>query len=144
MVLQPTGTKRAEGSGQLCGGPSPALTCLALYSQNPFFPAIPSPMDTNLNRNDDPRLGLLPVIYQAPLLPHQYQHFSAVPALAVLLSTPKHWECPITDKGLALVCQLPIPKNLTTFFLLKKFSKNHSMSLANLGNYCKDEWTHHR
>lgn len=54
-------------------------------------------MDTNLNRNDDPRLGLLPVIYQAPLLPHQYQHFSAVPALAVLLSTPKHWECPITD-----------------------------------------------
>lgn len=123
LVLQPMGPREQKGQASSVGPPPLGLTCLALYSQNPFFPAIPSPMDTNLNRNDDPRLGLLPVIYQAPLLPHQYQHFGAVPALAVLLSTPKHWECPITDKRLALVCQLPIPKNLTTFFLLKNSLK---------------------
>lgn len=59
-------------------------------------------------------LDVLPIPYLITLLPNWCRHSWLVPELAVLLSIPKLWEFPTTDKGAALAFfNCPFPKKLT-------------------------------
>ena len=88
-------------SPDLLGSLPLGYECSALTSQFPLPPChSPSSVYTNLDRNDDPRLGYITVLHLVPLLPNWYRHFCLMPELAIFLSTPKLWDCPTNDIGL--------------------------------------------